>query len=542
MTPEEIRRAEAELERMGPLASFPWHTQQEYALRAATDIVSVNGGNQSGKTFSGLGICSRLVRREGPIYRRLRQPEGRTIEIWVAPKTQEKYLSYWEPRLLDFVFKGMKYKYVSSPNPTFKWEDEWGGGVLRGKAQKQGFMAFESDAVDLIIFDEEPEDPRLISSAKARFSATNGVLVLCFTPLLGMSFTYHDYYQPTARPKFRIADRVWRRSNALTIVEMGMADNPSSVAGGGVERLLNDPSVSEAERAARLYGKYGYTEGLLFKMWAMLGLNDDDPYFLDDLPKNRSYTWVLTADPNKRHGALLTAFDSDGNRYYCAEHYKINLPDIKHAEHYKTDLLEPWQLSPGDVQTWADPGGAGAQAIINLAEGGIFATAVRKDAGSVSASIKRLRGAAFIDPSHRHPVTKEFGAPRVYFIRWNEYTRRGLNSEWTEGRTTYTESRLCYELRQYRQKEESPPDTPVKEKDDLVDTARYAEIARAIEPDQPSEDEKEKERSSLDAASREEAEAWDALETKAAAAFAEMQNSLGRQIEHERANPNDVAA
>ena len=60
---------EGSIERMGPLGSFPWHTQQQFGLASATNVVVVLGGNQSGKTCVGAGIISRLVRREGPIYR-----------------------------------------------------------------------------------------------------------------------------------------------------------------------------------------------------------------------------------------------------------------------------------------------------------------------------------------------------------------------------------------------------------------------------------------------------------------------------------------
>ena len=519
----------AELERMGPVATFPWHTQQEWALRAATDVVQINGGNQSGKSLSGIGIVSRLVRREGPIYRRLRDPEKRTLLIWVAPKTLEKYLSIWEPRILDTVFKGMKenvdFTYRQNPFPEWTWY-EWRdgvrveGGKIIGKAQKQGFMAFESDPVDLIIFDEEPEDPRLMTSAKARFSTTNGVLVLCFTPLLGMSFTYHQQYAPTVKPENQIADRVWQLGNAITVIEMGMADNPASVAGGGVKRMQDDPSISDAEKNARLYGKYGYTEGLLFPMWAMVGMaGGPDIYMVGDLPKGRPYAFTLTADPNKRHGALLTALDPAGNRFYCSEHYAADLPDSQHAAAYRRDMLAPWDLRVEEVQVFVDPGGAGAQAMLNLAEYGIMGAAVRKDAGSVAASVKRLRGAAWVDPSHPHPVTGVLGAPRVYFVRWNPLTRRGLRSEWIINNIRYAESRLQWELRQYRQEEEAPPDTPVKALDDVVDCARYFELARQMEPTIQVADERAKARMHLDELSRTEAKSFDEISDKAEAQY-----------------------
>ena len=130
-------------------------------------------------------------------------------------------------------------------------------------------------------------------------------------------------------------------------------------------------------------------------------------YTLPYLPADRAYSFVLTADPNKRHGALLTAVDHEENWIVIGEHFAEGWPDSQHARAYR-QMLAAWKLVPNrDVAIYADPGGAGAQAIINMAENGIFCTPVPKDAGSVKASIERIRRAAWIDPEHPHPLAAE---------------------------------------------------------------------------------------------------------------------------------------
>ena len=271
LTAEELAQLTRDLDYLGLLVSFPWHRQQQFALAAATNTVVILGGNRSGKSQAGLGVISRLVRREGPIYRRLKDPEDRPLKIWVSPQTLEKYLSLWEPRLIGQVFHGLNFKYVQSPHHVFTWDDAFAkGNTLWAKSQEQGFMAFESDEVDLVVFDEEPADKRLYTSAVQRFATTNGVCVFAFTPLLGMSWTHGTFYAPVVKPEYKVADRVWRRGNALTVIQMGMADNPASVAGGGVARLQHDPGISESEKATRLYGQYGFAEGLIFPCFADL--------------------------------------------------------------------------------------------------------------------------------------------------------------------------------------------------------------------------------------------------------------------------------
>lgn len=503
--PYTIEQLDRDLARLGPLVSFPWHTQQQFALASATNTVVVQGGNQSGKTSVAAGIISRLVRREGPIYRRLAPKRHREpLKIWVSPQTFEKYQSRWEPLLRETVFEGVRHSYVESPHPVFTWDDSCAkGNELWGKSQDQGFLAFESDVCDLIVFDEEPKDRRLYTSATQRLATTNGVIVFAFTPLLGLTWTHGSFYVPTHKDDFKVADRVWRRGNHLTLIQMGMADNPEAVAGGGVARIQNDPGMTAAEKRTRLYGEYGYAEGLIWPEFADLFTeNESSPYLLDDLPKGRQYHWHLCCDPNKRHGGLLEAQDGFGNVYYVEEHYAESWPDSKHAAAY-LDILARRKLKQDEVPFFADPGGAGAQSILNLAECGVFCQAVPKDAGSVSASIKAIRRLAYIDPTHAHPVTGKLGAPRCYFLR-------SLRSAWTADGVDYKESRLMWELRQYRQKETAPVDTPIKLHDDVVDPLRYGRLVRPIPPVEVDTSLDEARRK-LDALSKREASEFDVL-------------------------------
>lgn len=457
---------------------FPWHQQQRLALAACTDVIMICGGNQSGKSAVGAGIVGRLIRRDGPIYARLKNPH-RPLKVWVGPLTSEKWKSNWETRLLTDVCAGMGVTYVQSPHPVITWQDAYGGGQIWGKSQDQGFLAFESDAVDLIVLDEEPEDRRLYTSCLTRFATTNGTLVLAFTPLRGMDWTHAQIYEPSTKPEYKRGDRVWKTSpkgstDGVTVIQMGMADNPAAV--DGARRIREDPAIAEQEKRTRLYGEYGFVEGLLFPQF-----QDLKPYYLPSLPQNRPYSWVLTIDPNKRHAGLLTALDHEGNRYYVAEHFATDKPDSYHAEQY-LGLLAKWQCRNATIA--ADPGGAGAQSIINLAERGVFAAPVPKDAGSVKASIDLVNRAAWVDPWHLHPTdmndrgARKLGAPHCYFLG------SLFTSSW-EGHAN--DSRLVWEVQRYRQKPNSPPGTPIKQDDDLTDCLRYLELVRPFSPEEPDQ-------------------------------------------------------
>lgn len=228
-----------------------------------------------------------------------------------------------------------------------------------------------------------------------------------------------------------------------------------------------------------------------------------NPYLLDTLPPDRPFSWVLTIDPNKRNGGLLAAIDHTDTWYCVAEHYAENQADSQHAAAFQA-MMASLKLVPGrDVAVYADPGGAGAQSIINMSEVGLYAQPVPKDAGSVKASIERIRRAAWIDPGHRHPLTGAQGAPHLYFLR-------SLRSQWVLDGVAYDESRLMWELRQYRQKLGGKPDEPVKENDHLVDCLRYIALVRPYAA--PLADTSvQRLRAGLDQASRHAHEEFDAL-------------------------------
>ena len=324
-----------------------------------------------------------------------------------------------------------------------------------------------------------------------------------------MTWTHDEFYAPTVKDSYKLADRVWKRGRSVTVVQMGMADNPEAVAGGGVQRILDDPGMTEAEKRTRLYGDYGYAEGLVWPEVAGLTTESDSIYLFDCLPPGPK-AWTLTADPNKRHGGVLTCLDAVGNTYVVDEHFLEGQPDQVHAEAYKA-LLKRHKIQEREVLMGADPGGAGAQAILNMAAYDLFFQAVPKDAGSVAASIKLIRAALWRDANHPHPITGVKGAPRLYFLRT-------IRSDWIEGGVQHRESRLLYEMRQYRQKPNTPPDTPIKERDDVVDPLRYAYLLRPFTPEVEAPDvvKAREERAKLDPLSRHAHDEVDEIEALAA--------------------------
>jgi phage terminase large subunit-like protein len=515
------RRREAD-----PVAHFPWHYKQRFLLEAPNlfpnpvRVILAEGANRSGKSAVAKGIFSGIMSRQSPINRQFLTTDKWTGEIrpmtdkdplrvWVIPPTGEKYRQDWVAPADGMGIRywlGDRYlKHVESPDDVFysrpaglTEEDCMDGGKVDrtlvdqtlGKSHDQKLHTFEVSEIHVAFVDEEPPDPAIITSIMMRLATSNGLLVLSYTPLRGMSWSYERWWKPLIKQgkALEVKDKCWvdvpedRTMGATVVVQMGMKDNPrAQVYAEEVERNVE---YTEAEKAARLYGEYGFVEGALVPALAGMDLEvpnrEHEVYVIDQLP-GQTYTtdgirrkrpgklirWFLVADPNKSYGALLCALDADGNLFVVREHLQVGWPNRRHADAFR-DMVKK-EVTGEPVEYWADPGSAGSQSIVDLEDFGLTFTPLPRGGGSVSRTIKRLRGLAWRDPEHRHPLTGEPNAPRIYF-------HKRLVSTWEENGVRITGARICEQLSAARQKEDSPPDTPdkdAKNKLDLWDCLRY---------------------------------------------------------------------
>ena len=505
-----------------PSGHFPWHEIQEWVFDAPelipnpVRVILIVGGNRSGKSKLAMGLMDQILQRESPINDqlvttdpytgRVRQKEDSDpLRFWIVPPTGEKFredwvnpadgmgIRYWMgDRFLD-KRQSPDYVFMGAP-PGVDPVDEHGDidegkcDRILGKSQDQDLLTFEASEVDVAIFDEEPSRPEIVHSTMMRVATSNGVLIFAFTPLRGLSWSYDRWWKPLVKQgeARKVADRRWvhapedEEMGGLVACQMGMADNPR--ASTFAKEVLADPSRSEAEKQARVFGKYGFVEGALIEKLAGIDLINPNPehrpYVVHELPDPEQIVdWYLVADPNKSYGAVLACLDADGNLFFVAEHLKENWPNRMHAEAFEE--MEK-QYATDTVHRFADPGSAGSQSIIDLEDFGLYFDTVEKGAGSVSRSIKRLRGLAWVDPNHVHPITGEEGAPRLYFYA------PGLVSAYEQAGVEVLGSKLADQISQARQKEGASPDTPDKDsttKLDLWDCARYtADIAMARGP------------------------------------------------------------
>jgi len=517
-----------------PADFFPWHEIQEFVLNCFDQVagevrmVFIAGGNRGGKSKVAMGVISQVLRRTSGLSKQLLTTDKYTgeirvkddrdpVTIWVVPPTLEKARLDWVAPQDGF---GLKYwigdrllRYRETPDTIFyclppgKTEEECldrEGKIdpekvdkILIKSQDQKLESFESSEVDLVVFDEEVQSFEIWTSCRMRIGTTHGALLMAYTPLHGLSWSYKKFWKRLVKDHAArtVADRCYifdptgpgeEGPANIVLAQMGSADNPRAKT--YAREIELDTEMGEAEKGARLYGEYGYVEGALLPALAGIDvlspLPEHEIYVVDHLPgmkmrsnpgkkiKGEVIDWWMVTDPNKSYGATLTARDSEGNLFFVSEHLEVDWPIGKHAKAFREMELS---FVTATLHRFADPGGAGAQSIVNLQAEGLAFETMPKGAGSVSASIKKLRGLTFIDPTHRHPITGELGAPRIYFYRLG--LLRGGKFE----------SELAQQLSMARQSgnENAKPDTPHKDnrnKFDLFDCARYTAVVTADYP------------------------------------------------------------
>ena len=195
-----------------------------------------------------------------------------------------------EPGAVEFFGSGMIPKHLFVGDPVMA-KGEGGafdtiqvrhvsGGVstLRFRTYQAGRVALQGESLDFCWLDEEPKDFEVYTECLARITATNGCLIITFTPLLGMSAVSIRYRQEFS------PDR--------TFVQMGIDDIPpakgdaasadSAVEVYGhisvVDREKIVEGYPEHEREARSKGEPMLGEGRVYKTPEAEIIDEIDPY------------------------------------------------------------------------------------------------------------------------------------------------------------------------------------------------------------------------------------------------------------------------
>ena len=240
-----------------------------------------------------------------------------------------------------------------------------GGGLVISKCWSQGRKGMQGDSIRAAWVDEEPRDREAFDELTMRLADQIGALCLTMTPLMGLTWVYHSY--------------VKNPPPGWLFFELSGLDNPHVPP-----TILKQTAEAGAAAfvAARLYGRWGAIEGLVWPEWS------ESVHVVDDviLPPTWGRYRAIDFGMRAPFCCLWGAVDPDGVLWIYQEHYEADQLVSYHADMIKhmtgTDQIE---------ETIADPEDRQARMSLNFEHGIPNAPAIKDFRATVDSVARRLK-------------------------------------------------------------------------------------------------------------------------------------------------------
>lgn len=445
----------AELDRRrreNKLAYYKPHPKQELFHRSPCRNRWILGGNRTGKTEVGAVECVYLARGNHP-YRAVTHPmNGWVVSLSTEVQrdvAQKKVLSYLNPSWI----KGVKMREGRADDPAagvidYIQIESLAGGIstIGFKSCAQGREKFQGTSQDFIWFDEEPPED-IYRECLMRTLDSGGCLFGTMTPLKGLTWVYGTVYlNEGGDPDIWCMSMSWRDNPYLPREE--------------IEKL--ERSLPQDELEARRDGRFISANGLVYSEF------DEQIHVIDPFDIPPDWQDMISIDPglSKPLSCHWYAVDHEGCVYVVAEHYAANMNVAAHMREidrisrelgWKRDLsgrLDALMDAAADQHT--------LQSEKSVAE--LF----REQGLNVNTQVNKSKWAGI-------QRVKQYLEPRPHF----DQTR------WPDGKPGLFIFRTCpmmiREIKQYRWKEDSDREEPVKRDDHAMDELRYY-LMRRPEP------------------------------------------------------------
>lgn len=305
------RRAKAPLN-LGTVRIRPEveRSSQSWVFREhVTDALAVIGGNGSSKTWTGavMAVCVLLGSRHPDVQALIKRhnlnadlipPEGGLVIA--SSLNSAMSINILRPLVAQF-----------APDAEVGWRNRDGQGEsvcyrlddpskrIVFKSNDQGWEKYQGYAAALVWLDEE-HDEKVYRECQQRVgrvqwpcvdgSTRSGWILLTMTPLKGKTWVWDEFASET-------------RAEGTAIHFLWGEDNPH-VDQGKRSRMLDNKSISGAEKAARDRGAFGDPEGLVFSTWSRSVHIADHPIKLDpewvrydciDFGTRHPLAWLMSA-------------------------------------------------------------------------------------------------------------------------------------------------------------------------------------------------------------------------------------------------------
>ena len=323
---DELGKLTAELKRRDKenrLRGFRPYPKQLEFMNDKHKIVSLFGGNQSGKTTVGSAYCAYHLTGDYPSwYKGVKY--DRPVTIWVAGESstrvrdtlQEKLfgpIGEWGTGLIpkdsllgDPVRKGG----IPSAIDICRIKHKSGGtSTIQFFSYDQGREKFQGSTVDIVWCDEEPPED-IYKEAKMRTIAASGYVFLTFTPLRGIT---------------PLCDEMMTNSDNLYGVHYLTWDDVTHLS--EVDKTLQLAGLGPHEVESRKFGRPSIGTGKVYQF-------DESEYTIPDFSINPNWKTVGGLDVGISHPtcAVRMSIDmQDGTAYIHQEYKQSGETSLYHA-------------------------------------------------------------------------------------------------------------------------------------------------------------------------------------------------------------------
>lgn len=243
------------------------HLKHVQAHKCRKRILAVLGGNRTGKTvFGSVRDVLFLLGRSAEPYIQDWCDEDKEwwysffydrcypIEAWLCAESWDIQRDILQKEFFRWLPAGEIDRLVHRAKDVVDYVRLKNGSYVTFKSYESGPKAFAGKALDYAHYDEEPPE-EVWEEGRMRIMDRLGYVTFTFTPLNGLSWSYHSLYLNKAGDK------------EVECVHFTWDDNPY-LQEAEKRRLLAD--MGEDEVAARVYGEYITPGGTVFRRQPLL--------------------------------------------------------------------------------------------------------------------------------------------------------------------------------------------------------------------------------------------------------------------------------
>lgn len=299
------------------LYAYVPHEKQYIFHKSKKKVILYTGGNRSGKTVGG-GVET--------VYRLLGKNPYKSVPP--APVRGRIVTTDFNSGLPQIILPVLQQYLPPSALIKGSWEESYdknervltlaNKSMVEIKSHEQDLEKFAGTSRHFVWYDEEPPK-HIFDESQARLVDTNGDAYLTLTPLDGMTWVYHEIYEPGLSG---LRDDV-------EVIEIDMFDNPH-IDKEAAERYLR--TLDPEERKARKSGQFISVGGKVFKSF------QESVHVIEPFIPPLNWEWYVSFDHGYNNPTAIYwhAVSPEGYIVTFSEHYKSEMVIKDHADVYHT--------------------------------------------------------------------------------------------------------------------------------------------------------------------------------------------------------------